>query len=147
LLRRIGEKLKEIAMARKRNEEYVNPAVPPYLTYDEQAFVAMYLFTDGNLSEIARQWPNRVTAEDCERLAADPRIKAECEYRMMLEDEVLQGKNVEPRPGHNPVLEIEHIANAYWPENAGDELPPGAEFTVRGIKTIVTTQWEKDKKT
>jgi len=100
-------------MARKRNEEYVNPAVPPYLTYDEQAFVAMYLFTDGNLSEIARQWPHRVTAEDCERLAADPRIKAECEYRMMLEDEVLQGKNVEPRPGHNLVLEIEHIANAF----------------------------------
>ena len=25
--------------------------------------------------------------------------------------------------------------------NAGDELPPRIEFTVRGIKTIVTTQW------
>jgi hypothetical protein len=37
--------------------------------------------------------------------------------------------------------------HGYWPENAGDELPLGAEFTVRGIKTIVTTQWEEDKKT
>jgi len=39
------------------------------------------------------------------------------------------------------------IVHGYWPENAGDELPLGAEFTVRGIKTIVTTQWEEDKKT
>jgi hypothetical protein len=71
-------------MARKRNEAYINPATPPCLTYDEQAFVATYLLTDGNLSEMARQWPNRVTAEDCERLDADPRIKAECEY--LIED-------------------------------------------------------------
>lgn len=100
-------------MARKRNEEYIDPAIPPYLTYDEQAFVAMYLLTDGNLSKIARQWPHRVTAGDCERLAADQRIKAECEYLMKMQDEVLQGKKVEQRLGHNPFLEIEHIANAY----------------------------------
>lgn len=98
-------------MPRKRNEEYVNPAIPPYLTYDEQVFVETYLAWRGNLADITRQ-PG-LTAEDCERLAADPRTKAECEYRMMLEDEVLQGKNVEPRPGHNPELEIVHIANAY----------------------------------
>jgi ribonuclease I len=31
--------------------------------------------------------------------------------------------------------------HGYWPENAG-ELPNRMEFTTRGIKTIVTTQWE-----
>ncbi len=36
--------------------------------------------------------------------------------------------------------------HGFWPENLGDELPPGAEFTVRGIKTIVTTQWEDENK-
>jgi len=34
--------------------------------------------------------------------------------------------------------------HGFWPENAGDELPPGMEFTVRGIKTIVMTQWVND---
>jgi hypothetical protein len=33
-----------------------------------------------------------------------------------------------------------------WPERVGDELPPGTEFTVRGIKTIVNTQWEGELK-
>jgi len=32
---------------------------------------------------------------------------------MKLQEEVLQGKKVEPRPGHDPFLETEHIANAY----------------------------------
>lgn len=32
--------------------------------------------------------------------------------------------------------------HGYWPESAGDELPPAMEFTVRGIKTIVITKWE-----
>jgi len=98
-------------MVRKRNEEYVNPAVPPYLTYDEQVFVERYVAWRGNLAEIIRQYG--LPAEDCQRLAADPRMNSECEYRMMLEDAVLQGKTVEPRLVHNPVLEIEHIANAY----------------------------------
>ena len=31
--------------------------------------------------------------------------------------------------------------HGYWPENAGDEIPAKIEFTVRGIKTIVITQW------
>jgi hypothetical protein len=31
--------------------------------------------------------------------------------------------------------------NGFWPENAGDILPHRLEFTVRGIKTIVITQW------
>ena len=40
------------------------------------------------------------------------------------------------------------IVHGYWPESAGDKLPPGIEFTVRGIKTIVTTQWaDEDQKT
>jgi ribonuclease I len=33
------------------------------------------------------------------------------------------------------------IVHGYWPENAGDELPDRIEFTVRGIKTIVTAEW------
>ena len=35
--------------------------------------------------------------------------------------------------------------HGYWPETA-TELPPRIEFTVRGIKTIVTTQWEDENK-
>ena len=35
-------------------------------------------------------------------------------------------------------------AHGYWPASAGDELPPGMEFTVAGIKTIVITQWEDE---
>lgn len=31
--------------------------------------------------------------------------------------------------------------HGYWPENA-TELPHRIEFTARGIKTVVTTQWE-----
>jgi hypothetical protein len=31
--------------------------------------------------------------------------------------------------------------HGYWPENA-TELPHRGEFTVQGIKTVVTTQWE-----
>jgi ribonuclease I len=31
--------------------------------------------------------------------------------------------------------------HGYWPENAS-ELPRRIEFTARGIKTVVTTQWE-----
>ena len=38
--------------------------------------------------------------------------------------------------------------HGFWPENVGDILPHRLEFTVRGIKTIVTMQWEnEDKKT
>lgn len=33
--------------------------------------------------------------------------------------------------------------HGFFPENAGDKLPDRIEFTVRGIKTIVTSQWEK----
>jgi ribonuclease I len=37
--------------------------------------------------------------------------------------------------------------HGFWPENA-TELPYRIEFTARGIKTIVTTQWEDaDQKT
>jgi hypothetical protein len=32
--------------------------------------------------------------------------------------------------------------HGYWPENAGKTLPPRMEFTVRGIRTTVTAQWE-----
>jgi ribonuclease I len=32
------------------------------------------------------------------------------------------------------------IVHGYWPENA-TELPHRMEFTARGIKTIVSTQW------
>jgi hypothetical protein len=36
--------------------------------------------------------------------------------------------------------------HGYWPENA-TELPQRVEFTVRGIQTIVTTQWaDEDQK-
>ena len=34
--------------------------------------------------------------------------------------------------------------HGFWPENVGDTLPSRMEFTVRGIKTIVTTQWEDE---
>ena len=38
--------------------------------------------------------------------------------------------------------------HGYWPESAGDALPLRTEFTVRGIKTTVTTQWANgDEKT
>ncbi len=37
--------------------------------------------------------------------------------------------------------------HGYWPENA-TELPDRIEFTARGIKTIVTSQWaDENKKT
>jgi ribonuclease I len=40
------------------------------------------------------------------------------------------------------------IIHGFWPENAGDTLPTGIEFTVRGIKTVVITQWaDEDQKT
>jgi len=40
------------------------------------------------------------------------------------------------------------IVHGYWPENAGDEIPAKIEFTVRGIKTIVITQWaDENQKT
>jgi hypothetical protein len=35
--------------------------------------------------------------------------------------------------------------DGYWPGKAA-EIPPGMEFTVRGIKTIVTTQWADENK-
>ena len=39
------------------------------------------------------------------------------------------------------------IVHGYWPENA-TELPRRIEFTARGIKTIVTTEWaDEDQKT
>ena len=31
--------------------------------------------------------------------------------------------------------------HGFWPENVGDILPHRLEFTVRGIKTVVITQW------
>ena len=38
--------------------------------------------------------------------------------------------------------------HGFWPETVGDTLPPGIEFTVRGIKTIVIIQWaDEDQKT
>ena len=38
--------------------------------------------------------------------------------------------------------------HGFWPENAGDTLPTRVEFTARGIKTIVTTEWaDADRKT
>ena len=36
--------------------------------------------------------------------------------------------------------------HGFWPENVGDRLPPGTEFTARGIKTIVPTQREDENK-
>ena len=35
--------------------------------------------------------------------------------------------------------------HGYWPENA-TELPDRIEFMARGIKTIVTSQWEDENK-
>ena len=35
--------------------------------------------------------------------------------------------------------------HGYWPGKAA-EIPPGMEFTVRGIKTIVATQWADENK-
>jgi len=37
--------------------------------------------------------------------------------------------------------------HGFWPENVGDTLPSRMEFTVRGIKTIVTAQWEDEDPT
>jgi hypothetical protein len=54
-----------------RKGHHVNPAIPPYLTYDEQRFVEMYLATGGKLQEIPRLLPN-VTAEECERARCRP---------------------------------------------------------------------------
>jgi hypothetical protein len=53
------------------------------------------------------------------------------------------------RESHDrPELELEFFTvHRFWPENAGAELPERREFTVRGIKTIVITQWEEEKKT
>lgn len=34
----------------------------------------------------------------------------------------------------------------YWPEGVGDELPDRIEFRVRGMKTIVATEWEDEHK-
>ncbi len=99
-------------MRLKRHQGYVNPAIPPYLTHDEQRFVAMYLMTGGKLQEIIRQWRN-VTVEQCERLAADPRVNAECKYRRELVSKVMHGEQPEPRPGHDPYLERQHITNAF----------------------------------
>ena len=36
--------------------------------------------------------------------------------------------------------------HGYWPENAS-ELPRRIEFTARGIKTVVTTEWEDQDET
>ena len=33
------------------------------------------------------------------------------------------------------------VVHGYWPETA-TELPRRIEFTARGIKTIITTEWE-----
>ena len=38
------------------------------------------------------------------------------------------------------------IIHGYWPENVGDIPPHRLEFTVRGIKTIVITQWADEHK-
>ena len=35
------------------------------------------------------------------------------------------------------------IFHGYWPENA-TQLPHRIEFTARGIKTIVTTEWAEE---
>jgi hypothetical protein len=35
----------------------------------------------------------------------------------------------------------EQSFHGFWQENVGDILPHRLEFTVRGIKTIVITQW------
>jgi hypothetical protein len=117
-------------MRLKRHQANVNPAIPPYLTHDEQRFVAMYLATGGKLQEITRLWPN-VTAEQCERLAADPRVSAECEYRRELGSKVMHGEQAEPRPGHDPHLEHEHIANAFSEGHA--RTAAGREETSRLI--------------
>ena len=37
--------------------------------------------------------------------------------------------------------------HGFWPENVSDTLPSRMEFTVRGIKTIVTAQWEREDPT
>jgi hypothetical protein len=39
-------------MRLKRHQANVNPAIRPYLTLDEQRFVAMYLATGGKLQEV-----------------------------------------------------------------------------------------------
>jgi hypothetical protein len=67
-------------MSLRTKHSHVNPAVPPYLTYEEQLFVEMYLATDGDLKEVQRRWP-KITAEECARYLADARMKAKFEYR------------------------------------------------------------------
>ena len=98
-------------MSRRTKHSHVNPAVPPYLTYEEQLFVEMFLATDDDLKVIQSRWP-KLTAEECARLAADARVRAECEYRRDLVEGVRAGRGVEPRIGHNAALEYEHITNA-----------------------------------
>ena len=44
-----------------------------------------------------------------------------------------------------PELEMQFfVVHGFWPESCGNELPPGMEFTVRGIKTTITAQWEDE---
>jgi hypothetical protein len=109
-------------MPLKRHQANVNPAIPPYLTDDEQRFVEMCLATGGKFQEISRLWPN-VTGEKCERLAADPRVSAECEYRRELISKVMHAEQPEPRPGHDPHREHEHIANAFLEVHARTAAP------------------------
>jgi hypothetical protein len=36
--------------------------------------------------------------------------------------------------------------HGFWPENTGEALPPRQTFTVRGIKTIVITEWDDEER-
>jgi hypothetical protein len=62
------------------------------------------------------------------------------EERIVLQQHRDLQREIRSRP-HNEVSFF--CIHGYWPENATD-LPPRMEFTVRGIKTIVTTQWEDE---
>jgi ribonuclease I len=64
------------------------------------------------------------TAED--RIAIQQHRELECQFKGRSEDE-----------------QAFFCIHGYWPENA-TELPDRIEFTARGIKTIVTSQWEDE---
>ena len=39
------------------------------------------------------------------------------------------------------------VVHGFFPENAGKELPPAKDFTVGGIRTVVTTERVEGEKT
>ena len=57
---------------------------------------------------------------------------------------IRQHRDLERELNSRPEGEQEFFCiHGFWPENAA-ELPQRMEFTARGIKTVVTTQWAND---